>query len=116
MIALYLLPETQLCDLHGAAAEGVGLRRQATVRPIVDRPVPGPDGGGRCESWACPRRPVKDDPALFGELMSLYGMCAEGVLADEGGVMSQAVKYLAIMRLIHGTVNECRAEQMEKKS
>ncbi|WP_215905906.1 hypothetical protein [Reyranella massiliensis] len=28
---------------------------------------------------------------------------------------SRQVKYLAIMRLIHGTVNECRAAQMEKK-
>ena len=55
-------------------------------------------------------RPVAEGDADF-----LYGLYAEGVLADEGGVMSQTVKYLAIMRLIHGTVNECRAEQMEKR-
>jgi hypothetical protein len=67
------------------------------------------------DSWACPRRPVKDDPLLFSEVMSHYGLYKEGVLADEGAINSQATKYVAVMRLVHSVVSECRAEQMESK-
>lgn len=67
------------------------------------------------ETWACPRRPVKDDPAFFGELMSLYGLYKEGVLADEGSIMSQSQKYVTLMRLVHNTVAECHAEMREQK-
>jgi hypothetical protein len=66
------------------------------------------------ESWVCPRRPVKDDPSFFGELMTLYGLYKEGVLADEGSIMSQSQKYVTLMRLVHSTVNECQAEMREK--
>lgn len=66
------------------------------------------------ETWACPRRPVKDDPASFVELMGLYGLYAEGVLADEGSIMSQAVKYVTLMRLVHSVVVECQSQQREE--
>ena len=66
------------------------------------------------ESWACPRRPVKDDPSAFVELMGLYGLYAEGVLADEGSIMSQAVKYVTLMRLVHSVVVECQVQQREE--
>jgi hypothetical protein len=65
------------------------------------------------DTWQCPRRPVKDDPAYFGELMGLYNLYAEGVLADEGAIMSQATKYVTLMRLVHSTVNECEAQKLE---
>lgn len=61
--------------------------------------------------WVCPRRPVKDDPAFYSELMSLYALYKEGVLADEGSIMSQSTKYVNLMRLVHAAVNECYAEK-----
>ncbi len=116
MIALCLLPERNCATCTARQQKEWGCdARQRPDGTWTDRALVPMEVDGR-EDWACPRRPVKDDPALFGELMSLYGLYAEGVLADEGGVMSQTVKYLAIMRLIRGTVNECRAEQMEKTS
>jgi hypothetical protein len=66
------------------------------------------------ESWACPRRPVKDDPAAFAELMGLYALYTEGVLADEGAIMGQAVKYVTLMRLVHSVVTECQVQQQEE--
>lgn len=66
------------------------------------------------ESWACPRRPVKDDPAAFAELMGLYALYAEGVLADDGPIMGQTVKYVTLMRLVHAVVAECQAQQKEE--
>jgi hypothetical protein len=65
--------------------------------------------------WVCPRRPVKDDPAYFGAVMSLYGLYKEGVLADEGAIYSQATKYVTTMRLIHSTVDECLTVLREDK-
>jgi hypothetical protein len=66
------------------------------------------------ETWACPRRPVRDDPACFAELMGLYALYAEGVLADDGAIMSQAVKYVTLMRLVHSVVTECQVQQREE--
>lgn len=66
------------------------------------------------ESWACPRRPVKDDPAAFAELMGLYALYTEGVLADDGALMGQAVKHVTLMRLVHSVVAECQAQQREE--
>jgi hypothetical protein len=63
--------------------------------------------------FGCLRRPVKDDPGFFSELMSLYGLYKEGVLADEGSISSQATRYVTLMRLVHGVVNECHAKQRE---
>lgn len=63
--------------------------------------------------WGCLRRPVKDDPELFRELMMLYGLFKEGTLADDGGLSSQAMRYVNLMKLVHGVVNECHAQQRE---
>ncbi|MFO1083119.1 MAG: hypothetical protein U1E21_01015 [Reyranellaceae bacterium] len=46
--------------------------------------------------------------------MALYSLYAEGVLADDGALMSQAVKYVTLMRLVHAVVNECEAQRIEE--
>lgn len=116
MIALCLLPERVCTTCTARQQKEWGCdAKQMPDGSWIDRALVPMQVDGK-ESWACPRRPVKDDPALFGELMSLYGLYTEGVLADDGAIMSQAVKYLATMRLVHGTVAECRAAQMEIKT
>jgi len=65
------------------------------------------------DTWVCPRRPIKDEPFMFGEIMSLYSLYKEGVLANEGSITSQALRYVTTMRLVAGTVSECQAVKME---
>lgn len=73
-----------------------------------------PDDFDGVRQWQCLRRPVKDDPAAFAELMGFYGLYAEGVLADDGALMSQAAKYVTLMRLVHSVVNECEGQKMNE--
>lgn len=73
-----------------------------------------PDDFDGERQWQCLRRPVKDDPASFGDLMALYSLYAEGVLADDGALMSQATRYVTLMRLVHSVVNECQAQRIEE--
>jgi len=41
------------------------------------------------EWWRCPRRPVKDDPALFYEVSRLWSMREKGFLPYPGSYLEQ---------------------------
>ncbi len=50
--------------------------------------------------WGCPRRPIKDDPALWSELMFHYGMFKKGFLPDDGSPSAQAYRGIQLLRAL----------------
>lgn len=67
------------------------------------------------DQFACPRRPVKDDPLYFKRLMFFYGLYQKGTLPDSGGVMDQSERGLTLLRLVENIESEAEKELRERQ-
>lgn len=66
----------------------------------------------------CPRRPIYEDPALWSEMFWLHAKYTEGMLPEEGALLSQPYKLYRYLRLIDGiraTLQREEREDAEKK-
>lgn len=66
----------------------------------------------------CPRRPILDDPAFYGEVFGLYRNFQKGFLYDEGSLGSQpavVVDCFQVLEQTLGLVDDYRQEQAAKK-
>jgi hypothetical protein len=68
------------------------------------------------EDYACPRRPIKDDPDGFGRLMRLHRYYRQGMLPDPGSITQQASRGLELLELVEVTLGECRKTQEEQEA
>lgn len=71
------------------------------------------------ELTRCPRRPFKEHPAYYGELMWLYNQWQKGFLPEEGGIHSQPYKLVESVRVIDialGSVREYEDEMEKRKT
>lgn len=67
------------------------------------------------EVWRCPRRPLKDAPAYWAELMDAYDLFKRGHLPDPGHVSEQSARGLTLLRLTDQMVESCRQERIERE-
>lgn len=63
------------------------------------------------EHWRCPRRPILDQPQLFGELFWMYRQIEQGILPDPGGIFDQANQFVECWAIIDSTLSECYEEK-----
>jgi hypothetical protein len=65
------------------------------------------------ETWACPRRPLKDKPREFSELLAYYRSYKLGVFPDDGNVASQSARGWKLLSLLDSFLTSAQAERME---
>ncbi len=63
--------------------------------------------------WACPRRTVKDNPQYWSELMQAFRRYQMGVMPDDGGGSSQAVRGMALLGLLDSLISRAEAERLD---
>ena len=64
--------------------------------------------------FACPRRPLKDDPKHFSTLFSHYKMLKTGTLPDDGGVASQSRRGWLLLNLLDSYMQKAEGERVEE--
>lgn len=66
------------------------------------------------EEWfQCPRRPLKDEPALWDEFLALYSFYKRGYLPEDGGVVDQPHKLLVMLSVFESAVTEAERSKQE---
>jgi hypothetical protein len=66
-------------------------------------------------TYRCPRRPIKDDPRLFSDLLFHYVLFQKGHLPDDGGTLNQSFKAMQLFGLIEDTINGCSQQQQQRE-
>ena len=64
--------------------------------------------------FACPRRPLKDDPKHLSTLFSYYKMFKTGTLPDDGGVASQSRRGWLLLNLLDSYMQKAEGERVEE--
>ena len=60
--------------------------------------------------YGCPRRPVKDDPGLFGELAFYHSLFSRGFLPDPGAVNDQAARGMRLITMFDSLLSEAERQ------
>lgn len=63
--------------------------------------------------YACPRRPIKDNPLFWSRLMALYRGFTQGFLPDDGNISAQSARGWSLLTILDGYVNEAKNELFE---
>jgi hypothetical protein len=114
------MPERQCAtclhqDEWGCYAEDTGQADQDGI-PIWLRPAQVPMMLDGEEVYRCPRRPLKDDPAYWGRLLTHYGNFEKGLLPDAGGVVDQSNKAMSLFGIMADVTAECSREKAEREA
>ncbi len=67
------------------------------------------------QTWACPRRPIKDNPLYWQRLLFFYNGYKAGYLSRPGGLGRQSVRLMTLVHLMSATFDEADEEQMQKE-
>jgi hypothetical protein len=100
VIALELLPERICSTCTSLKKRTYGCETDATQILELD--------GVRL--LRCPRRPLLDDPQLYGEVFWLYRSYKKGYLPNSGGLDDQPAKYMAYVKVIDRALDFCQQE------
>ena len=68
------------------------------------------------EWWACPRRPLLDDPSFFWEVKAAHNHYKNGFLVDPGSINEQSHKLMSLIAIMSGAEEECREEKDRMES
>jgi hypothetical protein len=63
--------------------------------------------------WGCPRRPIKDNPDYWHELLTVYRMFKMGVMPDDGAMAQQSAKGMRMLSVLDGAISRFEADKME---
>jgi len=66
------------------------------------------------EDWACPRRPIKDEPGYWSRILGMYRDYNQGLLADEGKIASQSNRGWNMITILDGFIQEAKFELWEQ--
>lgn len=66
------------------------------------------------ETYACPRQPVRENPAVFSHVFSVYTLYKKGLFLDAGAVMDQSAIYLDVMQIVDAAVSEANEEASKR--
>jgi len=65
-------------------------------------------------AFRCPRRPIKDDPRGWHQLLTYRRMMNKGFLPEAGGLHDQPVRLMSMLSLVDATFEEAFEEKREQ--
>lgn len=68
-------------------------------------------GGARVELDRCPRRPIFEDPLFYDRLFQAYAHWKQGILPEEGSLLSQPSVLTQMVQVIDGELADIRGRR-----
>ena len=69
---------------------------------------------GAEEHFACPRQHIRENPAYWNRVLTLYAMYRKGFLPDRGAVVDQSNQLIEVFRVLDDVNASCDKQEMEQ--